>query len=113
MMRILFTTVVLSALLFAPISSPSFAHASNISQAINSFVETLYPKGSHYFWVINDSTTESQKEMIIDINAMLHGEVDEATQQQRFLLLFINNELYAAQKISLGAKVDCKQEEEV
>ncbi len=111
-MRVLLTTVLFSILTFLP-SSSSFANLAKVSLTINSFVETLYPKGSHFFWVINDTTTESQKEMIVDINTTLQGEANKETKHQRFLLLFIDGELYAAQKISLGAKVDCKQEEEV
>ncbi len=110
-MRILFTTVALSALAFVPISA-SFAHVSNVSQAINSFVETLYPKGSHYFWVINDTTKESKQELIVDINTTLQGVPNEEAKQ-RFLLLLVNGELVATQKIPLGAKTDCKQEEQV
>ena len=112
MLRILSITSLILALVLGP-ASTSFANISNVSKAINSFVEALYPKGSHYFWVINDTTTESQREMVVDINTTLQGEANEETNQYRFLLLLIDGELFAAQKIPLGADVDCKQEEEV
>jgi len=106
------TTVTLLTLLFGQ-TSTSIANFTNVSQAINGFVETLYPKGSHYFWVINDSTTESQHEMVIDINTTLQGEANKAKDQHRFLLLLINGKFFGAQKIPLDADVKCKQEEEV
>ncbi len=112
MIRALVMTLTVLVLLLGP-SSTSLANLSNLSHAINSFVEALYPKGSHFFWVINDTTTESKKEILVDINTTLQGEANIENAQQRFLLLLINGELFAAQKIPLGANVDCKQEEEV
>ncbi|MCA9471441.1 MAG: hypothetical protein MRJ96_01600 [Nitrospirales bacterium] len=93
--------------------SLSGADYSSASQSINAFVESLYPKGSHFFWVINDTTTESQHEMVVDINTALQDEIHEQAKQQRFLLLIIHGELFAAQKIPLEANVNCKQEEQV
>ena len=109
--HLIIITILLLILLCS--TSPTVANPSNTSESINSFVESLYPKGSHFFWVINDTTTESEKEMVVDINTMLHGAANEGANQHRFLLLLIDGELLAAQKIPLGAKVDCKQEQEV
>jgi len=112
MKRIFFVTITLLAVLFGQ-TSTSIASFTNISQAINGFVESLYPKGSHYFWVINDTTTESQREMVIDINTTLHGEANKAQDQHRFLVLIVNGEFFGAQKIPLNANVTCKREQEV
>ncbi len=112
-MRTLLMTITISSLLLLCSTSTPLANPSSASQSINRFVESLYPKGSHFFWVINDTTRESEKEMVVDINTMLHSTANEEANQHRFLLLLIDGELLAAQKIPLGAKVDCKQEQEV
>jgi hypothetical protein len=89
-----------------------FAHPS-ITSTIDRFVSKLYPKGSHYFWVINNTTTESPEEMIIDINTTLRNFPGDTLTENRFLLLVVAGELFAAQQIPLNANVDCSNEEEV
>ena len=98
-------------LLFFPSASES-AHPS-ITTTIDRFVSNLYPKGSHYFWVINNTTTESTEEMIFDINASVRNLPEETLTESRFLLLVIRGELFAAQKIPLNANVDCGSDKEV
>ncbi|GJL52814.1 hypothetical protein [Candidatus Nitrospira salsa] len=105
-------TITLLTLLFGQ-TSTSIANLTNVSQAINGFVEKIYPKGSHYFWVINDTTTESQHEMVVDINTTLQGEANKEKDQHRFLILIVNGEFFGAQKIPLNAEVKCKKEQEV
>jgi hypothetical protein len=110
-MRYLPTLILLIFLVFFPSAGES-ANLS-ITTTIDRFVSNLYPKGSHYFWVINDTTTESPEEMIIDINASVRNLPEETLTESRFLLLVIEGELFAAQKIPLNAKVDCGSDEEV
>lgn len=93
-------------------STSTSAHPS-ISTAIDRFVSNLYPKGSHYFWVINNTTKESPEEIIIDLNTSVRNLPEETLTETRFLLLVVEGELFAAQKIPLNANVDCHSEEEV
>ncbi|MCA9497958.1 MAG: hypothetical protein MRJ67_12835 [Nitrospirales bacterium] len=86
---------------------------TSISTAIDRFVSNLYPKGSHYFWVINNTTTESPEEMIVDLNTSVRNLPEEEPTESRFLLLVVEGELLAAQKIPLNAIVDCQSDEEV
>ncbi len=94
-------------------SSTSTSAYPSISAAIDRFVSTLYPKGSHYFWVINNTTTESPEEMIVDLNTSVRNLPDDEPTESRFLLLVVEGELLAAQKIPLNANVDCQSDEEV
>ena len=94
-------------------SSTSTSAYPSISTAIDRFVSTLYPKGSHYFWVINNTTTESPEEMIVDLNTSVRNLPDDEPTESRFLLLVVEGELLAAQKIPLNANVDCQSDEEV
>ena len=103
--------ILLIFLAFFPSASQSAP--PSITTTIDRFVSNLYPKGSHYFWVINNTTTESQEEMIIDINTSVRNFPEETPTESRFLLLVIEGELFAAQKIPLNANVDCGSEEEV
>ena len=97
------------------IPMPGTASTPDISSTIDRFVSKLYPKGSHYFWVINNATSESSQEMIIDINTTLksHSGSDKTEDESRFLLLIVQGSLFAAQKIPLDANVDCSSDEEV
>lgn len=97
------------------VCSPTLGMASqtDMSSSIDNFVSRLYPKGSPYFWVINNTTTESSQEMIVDILTTLKNHSNETQDESRFLLLVINGEIFAAQKIPLDAEVDCENEEEV
>jgi hypothetical protein len=110
-MRYLPTLILLISLMLFPSAGESAR--PSITTTIDRFVSNLYPKGSHYFWVINDTTSESPEEMIIDINASVRNLPEETLTESRFLLLVIEGELFAAQKIPLNANVDCGSEEEV
>ena len=89
------------------------ANPSPVSTEIDEFVSNIYPKGSHYFWVINDSKAETQHELIVDLNTAVQDRIGEEHGKGRFLLLLVDGKLMAAQRIPLGAKVNCKNEEEV
>ena len=95
------------------ILSPSVSQSAypKVSTAIDKFVSQLYPKGSHYFWVINDTTSDIANEIIVDINTSLQVKSEEYAQPNRFLLLLVKGKLIGAQRIPLGAKVDCHSEE--
>ncbi|RMH38314.1 MAG: hypothetical protein D6690_00550 [Nitrospirae bacterium] len=82
----------------------------DVAKTIDRFVATLYPKGSHYFWVINDALSETWDEIIVDINTTLHLDHGQPPLENRFLLLIVKGQLVAAHNIPLEAEVDCQQE---
>lgn len=108
-MRYLPLTALFLSLVFAPTVSESSYPV--VSLAIDQFVSQVYPKGSRYFWVINDTTSDVANEIIVDINTELQVSSEEDPQTNRFLLLLVKGKLIGAQQISLGAKVDCHSEE--
>jgi hypothetical protein len=108
-MRDLSITAMVLALFVVPYVSES-AHPQ-VSSAIDQFVSQLYPKGSHYFWVINDTTSEVSHKIIMDINAALQVNSKEDPQLHRFLLLLVNRKIIGTQRISLDANVDCHSDE--
>ena len=109
-MRYLPVAAFLLSLVLVPNVSESAYPA--VSSVIDQFVSQVYPKGSRYFWVINDTTSDVSNEIIVDINTELQVKSEEEdTQPNRFLLLFAKGQLIGAQKIPLGAKVDCHSKE--
>jgi len=108
-MRYLPLTALFLSLVFAPTVSESAY--PDVSLAIDQFVSQVYPKGSRYFWVINDTTSDVANEIIVDINTELQVNSEEDPQTNRFLLLLVKGKLIGAQQIPLGAKVDCHSDE--
>ena len=108
-MRYLPITAIVLSLIIAPTVSESAY--PEVSMAIDKFVSQVYPKGSRYFWVINDTTSDVANEMIVDINTELQVTSEEDPQTNRFLLLLVKGKLIGAQQIPLGAKVDCHSDE--
>ncbi len=108
-MRYLPITVFLLSLALGPNVSESAQ--PTVSSVIDQFVSQIYPKGSHYFWVINDTTSDVSNEIIVDINTELQVSSEEDPQPNRFLLLLVKGKLVGAQQIPLGANVDCHSDE--
>ena len=109
-MRYLPLTALFLSLVFAPTVSESSYPV--VSVTIDQFVSQVYPKGSRYFWVINDTTSDVTNEIIVDINTELQvNSEEEDPQTNRFLLLLVKGKLVGAQQISLGANVDCHSDE--
>jgi len=102
------TAIVLSLVLAPNVSESAYP---TVSSVIDQFVSQVYPKGSRYFWVINDTTSDVTNEIIVDINTELQVNSEEDPQTNRFLLLLVKGKLVGAQQISLGAKVDCHSDE--
>lgn len=97
--------------------SLSFSIATGTSSAvmpitIDHFVAKLFPKASHYFWVVNDSKKETAREIIIDLNTFVTQKEGAKPTENRFLLLFLDGKILAAQNIPLNATVDCGPDEE-
>ena len=101
------------AIFLSLVLSPTVSQSAypDVSLAIDQFVSQVYPKGSRYFWIINDTTSEISNEVIVDINTELQVNSEEDPQTNRFLLLLVKGELKGAQQIPLGAKVDCHSDE--
>jgi hypothetical protein len=108
-MRYLPITAIVLSLVFAPNVSESAY--PDVSLTIDQFVPQVYPKGSRYFWVINDTTSDLSNEFIVDINTFLQVNSEDDAQPNRFLLLLVQGKLIGAQRIPLGAKVDCHSDE--
>ena len=108
-MRYLPLTALFLSLVFAPTVSESSYPV--VSVTIDQFVSQVYPKGSRYFWVINDTTSDVANEIIVDINTELQVSSEEDPQTNRFLLLLVKGKLIGAQQIPLGAQVDCHSDE--
>lgn len=91
------------------------AHASSpvIPMTIDHFVAELFPKASHYFWVVNATQEETQREMIVDLNTFVTQKEGEPPVENRFLLLILDGKVFAAQHIPLNATVDCGKDEDV
>jgi len=103
------TAIVLSLVLAPNVSESAYP---TVSSVIDQFVSQVYPKGSRYFWVINDTTSDVTNEIIVDINTELQvNSEEEDPQTNRFLLLLVKGKLVGAQQISLGANVDCHSDE--
>ncbi len=103
-----------SLILVTVLTSPIHAAPPSVTTAIDQFVAKVFPKASHYFWVVNDTQTESQHEMIVDINTFVtNKDGEDIPIENRFLLLVLNGEVLAAQKIPLNAHVDCGKDTEI
>lgn len=93
-------------------SMPAYASSSVMPITIDHFVATLFPKANHYYWVVNDSKKETQREMIVDIHTFVTHQQGTAPITNRFLLLILDGEIFAAQNIPLDATVDCGPDKE-
>ena len=105
-------TLISAILILMGGASLALANPSHVSTEVNEFVAKIYPKGSHYFWIINDAKSETQRELILDINTVLRDAIGEERGKGRFLLLLVDGKLFAAQRIPLGAKVECSKEKD-
>jgi len=100
--------------LIALLASPVHATPPGVPSAIDQFVAKIFPKASHYFWVVNDTQMETKQEMIVDINTFVANKGSDQTPiENRFLLLVLNGEVISAHRISLGAKVDCSKDTKI
>ena len=110
-MRVNTVLILLLAILMGGVST-GLANPSHVSTEVNEFVAKIYPKGSHYFWIINEAKAETQRELILDINTVIRDTIGEERGKGRFLLLLVDGKLFAAQRIPLGAKVECEKEKD-
>jgi len=104
------SVLTLTTLLALPVQ----AAPPEMPSAIDQFVAKIFPEASHYFWVVNDTQSETKQEMIVDINTFVTNKGSDQTPiENRFLLLVLNGKVISAHKIPLGAKVDCSKDTEI
>ena len=103
--------VVAGIALSLPFPISARASSALMPITIDQFVAALFPQASHYFWVVNDSTEETRREMVVDINTFVTQKGRDAPTENRFLLLIRDGEIFAAQHIPLNATVDCGPDE--
>ena len=92
--------------------SLSFSISTGTSSAvmpitIDHFVANLFPEASHYSWIVNGAQEETKREIIVDLNTFVTQKEGEPPVENRFLLLFLDGKILAAQNIPLNAIVDC------
>lgn len=97
--------------------SLSFSITTGTSSAImpitiDHFVAKIFPEANHYSWIVNAAQEETQREIIIDLNTFVTQKEGEPPVENRFLLLFLDGKILAAQNIPLNAIVDCGPDEE-
>ncbi len=97
----------LSCAMSASASSPV------VPVVIDHFVANLFPKARHYFWVVNATQADTQREIIVDLNTFVTPEEGDTPVENRFLLLILDGAVSAAQNIPVNATVDCGKDEEV
>lgn len=97
----------------ALLTVPAVATPPGIPLAINTFITKLFPNASHYYWVVNNAQTETDTEMILDLNAFITDKSDGKSFENRYLLLILDGKILAAQHIPLNSKVDCGKDKEV
>ena len=78
---------------------------------IDHFVANLFPEANHYSWIVNAAQEETQREIIVDLNTFVTQKEGEPPVENRFLLLFLDGKILAAQNIPLNAIVDCGPDE--
>ena len=108
----LFIVIAASMALSLSFATATVASSGVMPITIDHFVAKLFPEASHYFWVVNDSKKETQREMIIDINTFVTQKEGATPMENRFLLLILDGRIFAAQNIPLNATVDCGPDEE-
>jgi len=103
-------------LLTTVLAEPIQTLPPNVPLAIDQFVSSIFPDASYRHWVVNDAQTETDSEMIIDVNTFTFVAAkgsDKSLKENRFLLLVLDGQIRGAQKIPLGAEVDCGKDTEI
>ncbi len=108
------TLVIFLSLALSLASATSAPAASSIAPVvIDHFVAGLFPKASRYFWVVNATREDTQREIIVDLNTFVTPEGGDTPLENRFLILILDGEVLAAQNIPVDSSVDCGKEEAV
>ncbi|MDT7044192.1 hypothetical protein [Candidatus Nitronereus thalassa] len=96
------------------LANPIHSAPPSLPSAIDQFVAKIFPLASHYHWVVNNAQKETSQEMILDINTFVtKKETGDTPIENRFLLLVMDGEVRAAQKIPLDSTVDCGKDTEI
>ena len=103
-------------LLTTVLAAPTQTLPPSIPSVIDQFVLNIFPDASYHHWVVNDAQTETDSEMIIDVNTFTFVAAkgsEKSLTENRFLLLVLDGQIQGAHKIPLGAEVDCGKDTEI
>ena len=103
-------------LLTTVLAAPIQTLPPNVPSVIDQFVSKIFPDASYRHWVGNDAQTETDTEMILDVNTFTFVAAkgsEKSLTENRFLLLVLDGQIRGAQKIPLGSKVDCGKDTEI
>lgn len=92
------------------ISTPALSSTSDLSGVIEGFVAKQFPNALSHMWVINGTERQAENELVLDLNTVVLSGASQAPTESRFLLLIVEGKLAGAQRIPLGATVDCQPE---
>ena len=98
------------------LAAPTQTLPPSIPSVIEQFVSKIFPDASYHHWVVNNTQTETDTEMIVDVNTftfMATKGSEKNLTENRFLLLVLDGQIRGAQKIPLGAEVDCGKDTEI
>lgn len=96
----------------AGLVSPTLAITPNIPSVIEQFVQKQFPSAQSHFWVVNQTESGGNDEIVVDVNTVTQAMNTEDTSENRFLLLIVGGKLEATQEIPLGSKRVCQPEKE-
>lgn len=80
-----------------------------IPEVIEQFLVNQFPEAHNYFWIVNEAHQQGEREVIIDLNAIVFNKTPQP-EESRFLLLIVDGEIVGAQGLALDAKPTCKPE---
>ena len=86
------------------------ADTGDLSTAIEVFMSHQFPDAHRYFWVVNATQWQTEREVVIDVNTVVTPRPGQEPTEKRFLLLVVEGELKGAQNIPLDSLVDCTPE---
>lgn len=102
----------LSTLLLLSLTAPGWAYASTseLGIIIEDFVTRHFPDATSHIWIVNGTEWDGD-EMVVDIRTTVIEKQLPAPIENRYLLLFKEGKLTAAQRIPLEDGTDCQREE--
>lgn len=81
----------------------------SLPKVIDQFMALQFPKAQSYFWIVNEAHQQGEREVLIDLNAIVYNKSPQP-EESRFLLLIVDGEIVGAQGLALDAKPTCKPE---
>lgn len=91
-------------------SAPALPNTGDLSGVIEGFVAKQFPNALSHIWVVNGTERQAENEIVLDLNTIVLSRASQVPTESRFLLLIVEGKLAGAQRIPLGATVDCQPE---